>query len=118
VQEQAGIHYQKIDLELQVTFRQLVGAPREAQSLNLGYVVALSSFSDEFETVRELQSPNHLGRLPKTVRTARHACVRTGENSALYCCLAIRSTSFFSRLIPTRVPLVTRDSVALPIPIT
>ena len=32
VQEQAGTYYQKVDLELQVTFRHLAGAPREAQS--------------------------------------------------------------------------------------
>ena len=38
VQEQAGTYYQKVDLELQVTFRHLAGAPREAQSLNRGYV--------------------------------------------------------------------------------
>ena len=38
MQEQAGTYYQKVDLELQVTFRHLAGAPREAQSLNRGYV--------------------------------------------------------------------------------
>jgi len=75
-----------------------------------------------FDAAAEIQSPNHLGRLPKTARTPRHACFRTSENSPRHdcycCCLAIRSTSFFSRLMPTRVPLVTRVSVALPIPIT
>jgi len=71
-----------------------------------------------FDAAAEIESPNHLARLPKTVGAARHTCFRTTENSSLHCCWAIRSTSFFSRLIPTRVPLVTRGSGALPIPIT